>query len=202
MSYEPSCLICYDIRCPNHCIIASLPRKRWIWPPQKQQYHSQRTRSRRTIHSKLQYVAVLTYSSKCNASSHRIAHKQCIFHTTIWFLWRLSLPHWMPINQQYLANSICNCCRLLTNAIAMAYPQAAATQSLSKQSHDNICLIIHPTPQPIKTQLATAARLINILKTPIAPRALPNMHLNHCILQLSLIDWMQGPHVSIFTPHI
>ena len=108
----------------------------------------------------------------------------------------------MPINQQYLANSICNCCRLLTNAIAMAYPQAAATQSLSKQSHDNICLIIHPPPQPIKTQLATAARLINILKTPTAPRALPNMHLNHCILQLSLIDWMQGPTRSIITPHI
>ena len=155
MSYEPSCWICYDLRCPNHCIIASLPRKRWIWPPQKQQYHSQRTRSKRTIQSKLQYVAVLTYSSKCNASSHRIAHKHCIFHTTIWFLWRLSLPDWSPINQQHLANSICNCCRLLTNATAMAYPKLLQYNPSLKQSHDNICIIIHPPPQLIKTWLAT-----------------------------------------------
>ena len=134
MSYEPSCLICYDLRCPNHCIIASLPRKRWIWPPQKQQYQSERTRSRLAMRSKLQYVVVPTHSSKCNASFHWISHKHCIFHTTIWFLLRLSLPHWLTINQIYLANSICNCCRLLTNATAMAYPQAAAIQSLLKQA--------------------------------------------------------------------
>ena len=84
----------------------------------------------------------------------------------------------------------------------MAYPQAAATQSLSKQSHDNICLIIHPPPQPIKTQLATAARLINILKTPTAPQSLSNMHLNHCILQISFKDWLQAPTRSIITPQI
>ena len=136
MSYEPSCFICTDLHHPNHCITVSPPRNKWIRPPQKQQYHSQRTRSRHAIHSKLQYVVVRTYSSKCNASFHWISLKHCIFHTTIWFLLRLSLPHWSPINQIYLANSICNCFRLLTNATAMAHPQAAAMQSLSKQSHN------------------------------------------------------------------
>ena len=146
MTYECSRLICTDVHRPNHRISASLPRKRWIWPPQKQQYHSQRTRSRHTIHSKLQYVAVLTYSSKCNASSHRIAHKHCIFHTTIWFLWKLSRPHWSPINQQYLANFVCNWCRLLTNATAMAYPQAAAIQSLLNKATALFAWITHTSP--------------------------------------------------------
>ena len=155
MPFEPNRLISNDLRCPNHCIIASLPRKRWIQPPQKQQYHSQRTRSRHTIDSKLQYVVVPTYSSKCNASSHRITHKHCTFHTTIWFLWRLSLPQWPSINQRHLAISICNCCRLLTNATAMAYPKLLQYNPSLKQSHDNICLIIHPSPQRIKIRLAT-----------------------------------------------
>ena len=100
MSYEPSCFICTDLHHPNHCITVSPPRNKWIRPPQKQQYHSQRTRSRHAIHSKLQYVVVPTYSSKCNASFHWISLKHCIFHTTIWFLWRLSLPHWLTINKQ------------------------------------------------------------------------------------------------------
>ena len=155
MPYEPNRSISNDLRCPNHCIIASLPRKRWIRPPQKQQYHNQRTRFRHAMHSKLQYVVVLTYTSKCNVSSHRITHKHCIFHTKIWFLWRLSLPHLLIINQQYLANSICNCCRLLTNATAMAYPKLLQYNPSLKQSHDNICLIIHPSPQRIKIRLAT-----------------------------------------------
>ena len=38
------------------------------------------------------------------------------------------------------------------------YPQVAAIQSLLKQIHDNICLIIHPPPQLIKIRLATPTR--------------------------------------------
>ena len=38
------------------------------------------------------------------------------------------------------------------------YPQVAAIQSLLKQIHGNICLIIHPPPQLIKIRLATPTR--------------------------------------------
>jgi len=130
----------------NHCIIASLPSKRWIWPPQKQQYHSKRTRSRHTMHSKLQYVVVPTcfQQMQCLVLSNNNWH--CIFHSTIWFLWRLSLPHWTSINQQYLPNFICNCCRLLTDATAMAYPQAAAIQSLLNKATARFAWMTHTSP--------------------------------------------------------
>ena len=38
------------------------------------------------------------------------------------------------------------------------YSQVAAIQSLLKQIHDNICLIIYPPPQLIKIRLATPTR--------------------------------------------
>ena len=73
MPCECSRLIFNDLRHPTYSITGSSSHNRWIWPNQKRQYLNQRTRSRHAICSKLQYVVVPTYSSKCNVSFHQIS---------------------------------------------------------------------------------------------------------------------------------
>ena len=100
MPCECSRLISNDLRHPTFSITGSSSHNRWIWPHQKRQYHNQRTRSRHAIRSKLQYVVVPTYSSKCNVSSHQISIRIATSTPTISFLWWMILWHQLTINQQ------------------------------------------------------------------------------------------------------
>ena len=60
MPCECSRSIFNDLRHPTYSITGSSSHNRWILPHQKRQYHNQRTRSRHAIHSKLQYVVVVS----------------------------------------------------------------------------------------------------------------------------------------------
>ena len=100
MPCECSRSIFNDLRHPTYSITGSSSHNRWIWPNQKRQYLNQRTRSRHAICSKLQYVVVPTYSSKCNVSFHQISIRIATSTPTISFLWWMILWHQLTINQQ------------------------------------------------------------------------------------------------------
>ena len=125
-------------------------------------------------------------TSKCNASSHQISIRIAT-STIISFPWMMMLSRWLAINQQYPVYSFCIVVDCLPKTAAMISPSGCKIIPLETKPRQYLSNN-SPTPSTNKNRLANHTRFINILKTPTAPQSLSNMHLNHCILQISFKD--------------